>query len=230
MEFDGQAREGGPKLRLALFYLSLVLVCFAGAVTLYMFVEHTVRTREFIHESRIALVGAVLLGLGGTLLLIRAVFLLSGLFTIRPGQAVVLVERGVYKGTQLEAGFYWVPHSTAKQKVSLRLRNSAIGPLAVKDRVGRHVEITAQVIWQIQDTYKSTFGVENLDHFFKTEAEMGLKCLAHEMTLFELPSDLNGPSSNFKKALQARSEPVGIAVKEARIVQFTVSPCDLAKN
>lgn len=55
--------------------------------------------------------------------LILTIIFLTGLFTLEPNEASVLVLFGNYKGSVKETGFWWVNPLITKKKISLRARN-----------------------------------------------------------------------------------------------------------
>jgi hypothetical protein len=80
------------------------------------------------------------------LLIIVAVILPPGYFTLQPNEAKVLVLFGKYKGTVVTDGFHWtnplqlaVPRG--KYTVSQRIRNFEIEKLKVNDKRGNPIEI-----------------------------------------------------------------------------------------
>jgi hypothetical protein len=57
------------------------------------------------------------------LLVVLGVFILKGLYTVQPNQAVVLLLFGDYKGTDRSAGLRWVNPFLSKTRVSERAQN-----------------------------------------------------------------------------------------------------------
>jgi regulator of protease activity HflC (stomatin/prohibitin superfamily) len=147
----------------------------------------------------------VLLLVLSLLLLPVLIILMTGLFTLQPNEARVLVLFGAYKGTVRTAGFHWgnpfytggaqQPGATAasakpasasatsatrprRNKISLRARTYNSPALKVNDKRGNPVEIAAVVVWRVQDTAMAMFDVENFQTYIQTQSESALRHLA----------------------------------------------------
>jgi regulator of protease activity HflC (stomatin/prohibitin superfamily) len=144
--------------------------------------------------------------LGFTVIL--TAFLLTGLFTLQPNEARVLILFGNYHGTVRTAGFHWanplysngrergpwhrklqkaggkeVPPAhgtTGRNKISLRARTLNGQRLKVNDRRGNPIEIAAVVVWKVQDTAQAMFDVDDYDDFVHTQSESALRHLASQ--------------------------------------------------
>jgi regulator of protease activity HflC (stomatin/prohibitin superfamily) len=100
------------------------------------------------------------------------------LVVVTPGQTSVVAFFGRYVGTVLHAGFWWVVPLTVRRRVSVRVRNFETNRLKVNDADGNPVEIAAIVVWQVADTARSTFAVENYLNFVSVQAEAALRHVA----------------------------------------------------
>ncbi len=85
---------------------------------------------------------------------------------------------GRYIGTARRSGFWWVAPLTVRRRVSVRVRNFETGHLKVNDADGNPVEIAAIVVWQVADTAKSTYAVDNFVNFISVQAESALRHVA----------------------------------------------------
>ena len=140
------------------------------------------------------------------LLLPALIILMTGLFTLQPNEARVLVLFGAYKGTVRTAGFHWgnpfytgggtspaarvaavqaaVKGDTAavvrlrRNKISLRARTYNSPALKVNDKRGNPIEIAAVVVWRVQDTAQAMFDVDNFLTYIQTQSESALRHLA----------------------------------------------------
>ena len=126
--------------------------------------------------------GMILAGLNSTqwLWLPILVFVLIGtsLVIVAPGQTSVVQFFGRYIGTARRSGFWWVAPLTVRRRVSIRVRNFETGHLKVNDADGNPVEIAAIVVWQVADTAKSTYAVDNFVNFISVQAESALRHVA----------------------------------------------------
>src|SRR5664280_1961974 len=102
----------------------------------------------------------------------------TSLVIVTPGQTSVIQFFGSYIGTVQRPGFWWVLPLTPRRRVSIRVRNFETGHLKVNDADGSPVEIAAIVVWQIADTAKSTYAVQNYLDFVTVQAESALRHVA----------------------------------------------------
>ena len=140
--------------------------------------------------------------LGFALLLLVALVLLSGHFTLQPNEARVLILFGRYKGTVRESGFHWAnpflartrggvalkgadtpktaaqAFSSLSTKLSLRTRNFSSGTLKVNDKRGNPVEIAAVVVWRIEDTAQAVFDVDDCASYVQVQSESAIRSIA----------------------------------------------------
>jgi hypothetical protein len=103
---------------------------------------------------------------------------ISSLVIVSPGQTSVIQFFGQYVGTLLRPGFWWVLPLTVRRGVSIRVRNFETNHLKVNDADGNPVEIAAIVVWQVADTARSTFAVDNYQNFVSVQAESALRHVA----------------------------------------------------
>ena len=116
-------------------------------------------------------IGAVL----GVLLLIVAGLTLISLVIIQPGQTRVVQFFGQYVGTVRRPGLTAVLPLTVRRGVSVRVRNFETNHLKVNDADGNPVEIAAIVVWQVADTAKATYAVDDYLNFVQVQAESALR-------------------------------------------------------
>ncbi len=110
--------------------------------------------------------------------IVAIVLVASSLVIVPPGQTSVVLFFGRYIGTVRRPGFWWVAPLTLRRRVSVRVRNFETGHLKVNDADGNPVEIAAIVVWQVADTARSTFAVDNYPNFVSVQAESALRHVA----------------------------------------------------
>jgi regulator of protease activity HflC (stomatin/prohibitin superfamily) len=168
----------------------------------------------------------------GAILLAVVIPSVSGFFTVEPNQAVVLVFFGSYVGTVREAGFWWTNPFATKRKVSLRVRNFNSKQLKVNDAQGSPIEIAAVVVWQVVDSAKSRFSVDDYEEFIAIQSETALRALANRYP-YDAPDEASIPSlrgipdeiaRELQKEVQARLEVAGVEVLEARLSHLAYAP------
>lgn len=156
----------------------------------------------------------------------------SGFFTVEPNQAVVLTFFGRYVGSVREAGFWWTNPFAAKRKVSLRVRNFNSKQLKVNDAQGNPIEIGAVVVWQVVDSAKCLFEVDDYQQFVETQSETAIRSLAIRYP-YDAPDESAIPSlrgipdeiaNALQKEVQARLEVAGVEVLEARLSHLAYAP------
>jgi SPFH domain / Band 7 family len=126
--------------------------------------------------------GMILAGLNSSkwlwLPILAFVLIATSLVIVPPGQTSVVQFFGRYIGTARRSGFWWVAPLTVRRRVSIRVRNFETGHLKVNDADGNPVEIAAIVVWQVADTAKSTYAVDNFVEFISVQAESALRHVA----------------------------------------------------
>lgn len=162
----------------------------------------------------------------GGILLFLSVISLPGFFIVEPNNASVLLLFGEYKGTVKDYGFYWVNPFMSKKKISLRVKNFENKPVKVNDKIGNPVMIGTIVVWQVADTFKATFDVEDYENFVHLQTDAAVRKMAglYSYDNFEddhaeitLRSGVEEVNHSLEKEISERLEQAGIKVIEARI-------------
>jgi regulator of protease activity HflC (stomatin/prohibitin superfamily) len=165
--------------------------------------------------------------------LLAATALLSpGFFFLNPNTSVVLVLFGDYKGTVKTSGFFWVNPLFMKKRISLRARNFDSEKIKVNDKVGNPIQIGVILVWQVKDTFKAAFEVDNYENFVRIQSDAAVRTLAgmypydnfdneNEMTLRSGHGEVN---QALEETLRNRLDIAGIYVIEARIGYLAYAP------
>lgn len=171
--------------------------------------------------------------LGAILLIVNFVLILPGLIIINPNESKVLTLFGNYTGTVKKGGFFWVNPFTVKKKLSLKAYNLNGQQLKVNDQVGNPIEIAAVIVWQIKDTAKAAFAVENYLQYVNIQSEAAVRHLANlfpydkfedESAEITLRGGAEHVSLLLEKELNERLDRAGIEVLEARISHLAYAP------
>jgi SPFH domain / Band 7 family len=109
---------------------------------------------------------------------VGAVLILGSLVIVQPGQTRVVRFFGSYVGTVRRTGLSWIVPLTDRRKVSIRVRNFETNHLKVNDADGNPVEIAAIVVWQVADTSRALYAVEDYLNFVRVQAESALRHVA----------------------------------------------------
>jgi regulator of protease activity HflC (stomatin/prohibitin superfamily) len=108
-----------------------------------------------------------------------AVVVLASLVIVQPGQARAVQFFGRYIGTVRGTGLSWVLPLTVQRSVSVRVRNFETNHLKVNDADGNPVEIAAIVVWQVADTARAMYAVDDYVNFVRVQAESALRHVAN---------------------------------------------------
>src|SRR5690606_9658123 len=114
----------------------------------------------------------------GFLLAVTGLLLAPGLFYVNPNGSRVLVLFGDYKGTVKRNGFFWVNPLFTKKAISLRARNFDSEKIKVNDKVGNPIQIGVILVWQVRDTFKEAFEVDNYENFVRIQSDAAVRRLA----------------------------------------------------
>jgi hypothetical protein len=164
-------------------------------------------------------------------LLIVALTGLGGLTAVAPGEARVVQLLGRYKGTIRADGLRWVNPISARRKISTRIRNHETGSAKVNDFDGNPIEIAAVVVWQVEDTARATFEVDDYVAFVAIQTETAVRHIAnsypydaHEEGQLSLRDSADEIASRLSAEIGARVASAGVRVVESRITRLAYAP------
>ena len=170
---------------------------------------------------------AAVLGVGCWLV---AFFLLTSLGTVQPGETKVVQFLGSYVGTVRKDGLQSFLPMTTRRTVSVRVRNFETAHLKVNDATGNPVEIAAIVVWQVADTAKATFAVENYEAFIAVQSEAAVRHVAgaYPYDAADDAESLRGSTDQVSLELAhevaARVVAAGLQILEVRISHLAYAP------
>lgn len=162
-----------------------------------------------------------------------AFFTLPGFSVINPNEAIVATLFGVYEGTVKQNGFVWMNPFYTKRKVSLRAMNLNGNHIKVNDKVGNPIEIAAVIVWQVRDTAKAVFEVDNYHQFVSVQSEAAVRNLAGAYPYDHFDDDHSSVTlrdgahivnENLESELSERLSRAGIEILEARISHLAYAP------
>jgi regulator of protease activity HflC (stomatin/prohibitin superfamily) len=158
---------------------------------------------------------------------------LKGSVIVNPNEAVVCTLFGDYKGTVKKNGFQWVNPFYLTKRISLRARNHNGQSLKVNDNLGNPIEIASVIVWQVEDTAKAVFEVNDYNQYVAIQSEAAVRHLAGAYPYdnfedSEVHLTLRGGADKvnelLEKELNDRLAPAGIKVLEARISHLAYAP------
>jgi regulator of protease activity HflC (stomatin/prohibitin superfamily) len=164
--------------------------------------------------------------------LIFSLVLMPGFFFVNPNNSVVLILFGEYKGTVKDNGFFWVNPFYMKKSISLRARNFDSDKIKVNDKVGNPIQIGVILVWQVKDTFKASFDVDNYETFVKLQTDSAVRRLTglYPYDNFDTDAEITLRSGNeevnhaLEENLSHRLDMAGIHVIEARIGHLAYAP------
>ena len=164
-------------------------------------------------------------------LLLLILFLLKGLLAVEPNEGRVLQFFGRYVGTIRTSGFQWVNPLFSSGRISLRVRNFETERTKVNDLAGNPIEVSAVVVWKVNDTAQASFEVDDCVDFVKLQSESAVRNLAtqypydtREAGQMSLRSDTDAIASKLQTEIQSRLQMAGVCVIEARITHLAYAP------
>lgn len=168
----------------------------------------------------------VLLMICGFICMVVFIFLMKGLMVISPNHSRVLNFFGKYVASVKENGLFFVNPLYSTQKISLRSNNLQGQILKVNDKMGNPIEIGAVIVWQVGDTYKAAYEVQDYEGYVKIQSEAAVRMLTGSFAYDNLEDEHasitlreGGHQVNeiLEKELADRLAPAGIRIIEARI-------------
>ena len=184
-----------------------------------------------------------------------------GLKVVRPNEALVLTLFGKYYGTIKKEGFYRVnpfcvanSHARVQPAVQVTAEGTSADVSAapvlrptvslkaqvfdnnkqkINDAQGNPIEVGIVVTWQVVDTAKAVFNVDNYSQFVQVQADSALRDVVRKYPYDEFESEpqqvsLRGDSEEvsemIEKELQDRVEIAGIRILDARITHLAYAP------
>jgi len=153
---------------------------------------------------------------------------LAGLTPVVPGQARVIQLFGKYRGTVRDPGLQWVNPFTRRIKVSTRIRNLETAQTKVNDADGNPIEIAAVVVWQVADTAKAIYSVDEYMKFVAIQSETAVRHVAssypytsQEGGKLSLRDNAEEITQRLSAEIADRVAPAGVTVVESRLTRLS---------
>ena len=171
------------------------------------------------------------LTIAGVALLVVSITAVQGLTPVAPGEARVVQMFGRYAGTIRAEGLRWVNPAAKRRKVSTKIRNHETGVAKVNDADGNPIEIAAVVVWQVEDTARAVFGVDNFTEFVAVQAETAVRQVAsgypyddHGDGRLALRDNTGEVTTVLATEIAQRVEPAGVRIIESRFTRLAYAP------
>ena len=194
----------------------------------------------------------VLLGVVIAVTSVFTLIMLCGLSIVKPNEAMVCLLFGKYCGTVKTEGFFFinpfvsnfnpgrkiilnkdgVAVGVGPRKISLKAMTLDNGKQKVNDFNGNPIEIGVIVIWQIKDTARAVFNVENYNEYVSIQADATIRNIARQFP-YDIPNgkddelSLRGSSLEISQKLcdelQEKLLEAGIEIVDAKISHLAYS-------
>lgn len=198
-------------------FLGLFLgIALAGAAT-WLFITAESRNEDLV-------------GLLAVIVFLLALTVLTSLTVVPPGRTKVVQFFGRYVGTVRRTGLVWTVPLSTRRSVSVRVRNFETARMKVNDASGNPVEIAAIVVWQVADTAKASFAVEEYDEFVETQSEAAVRHVAGTYPYDggdgeeSLRGSTDAVSAELAEEVAARVQVAGVEIVETRISHLAYAP------
>jgi regulator of protease activity HflC (stomatin/prohibitin superfamily) len=167
----------------------------------------------------------------GVLLIAAAYVIAHGVFIVVAGEAVVIQLFGRYCGTVREPGMHFVNPLARRRKVSVRIRNHETPVTKVNDADGNPIDIAAVVVWQVADTARALYAVDDFPAFVAIQTETAVRHIASaypytshhegELSLRENAAEI---TAKLSAEIAERVAPAGVDVLESRLTRLSYAP------
>lgn len=162
---------------------------------------------------------------------VTLILMATSFVILQPGMTSVRSFFGRYVGTIRTPGLNAVMPLTTSKRTSVRVRNFETNTIKVNDLDGNPINIAAIVVWQVSDTARACFAVENYQEFVSTQSEAALRHVAgshpYDGGSPELPSLLGSTDVVSRELAHEVAERValaGVEVVEVRISALAYAP------
>jgi regulator of protease activity HflC (stomatin/prohibitin superfamily) len=167
----------------------------------------------------------------GVLVVIASILMWRGLTPVVPGQARVIQLFGRYRGTIRDSGLKWVNPFTDRIIVSTRIRNQESQQAKVNDADGNPIEIAAVIVWEVQDTAKAIYSVDDYTKFVAIQTETAVRHIASSYPYdnrgsgaLSLRDNAEEITSRLSAELQDRVQSAGVHIIESRLTRLSYAP------
>ncbi len=212
-EYDAKSAPGIPVLAIS------VIAVLAGIALIW------------IASNRVSGVTSTVLIWVAIVVFIAAGLAFAGLTPVVAGQGRAVQLFGRYRGTIRAAGLHCVNPFTIRRTVSIRVRNHETSVAKVNDADGNPIEIAAVVVWQVQDTAKALYGVDDFARFVAIQTETAVRHIASSYPYDNRGSgelSLRGNAEDITQQLSAeisaRVITAGVQIIESRLTRLSYAP------
>lgn len=158
--------------------------------------------------------------------------LLFGFFIVNPREEVVVLRFGKFVTTLKRQGICWIhPVGRALHRIPTRDMTLDIHSTTVLERNGNPIQISAVVVYRVEDVYKAALDVENYRTFIEDQAGAVVKRCSSQFPYESadeseacLKVESDAVTESFVEELQKAVNPAGIRVLSVRLNDLTYAP------
>ncbi|MBX2841134.1 MAG: hypothetical protein KTR26_05155 [Flammeovirgaceae bacterium] len=168
----------------------------------------------------------------GIFLLLLIFLSFGGFVSILPNDGVLVTLFGEYKGTIKKSGFFWLNPFLKRKKISLKAFSVKTELVKTIDKAGHPVQISAFLKWQVDDTFKAHFTIDNYASIPQMETELALKEITGGFCLENYGNQkLGEPIRNNEQKfiglvtqnVLKRIKPSGLIIQELQLLELSYS-------
>lgn len=158
--------------------------------------------------------------------------LLFGFIIVNPREELVVLRFGKYVTTLRKQGICWIhPVGRAIHRIPTRDMTHDIAVTTVLERNGNPIQISAIVVYRVEDSYKAALEVENYRKFIEDQSSAVIKRVSsqfpyesvdHSEPCLKLENDV--VTNAFIGELQTAVNAAGIKVLNVRLNDLTYAP------
>lgn len=158
--------------------------------------------------------------------------LLFGFIIVNPREELVVLRFGKYVTTLRKQGICWIhPVGRAIHRIPTRDMTHDVAVTTVLERNGNPIQISAIIVYRVEDTYKAALEVENYRKFIEDQCSAVIKRVSsqfpyespdHSEPCLKLENDV--VANAFVSELQLAVNPAGIKVLNVRLNDLTYAP------
>jgi regulator of protease activity HflC (stomatin/prohibitin superfamily) len=158
--------------------------------------------------------------------------LLFGFFVVNPREEMVVLRFGKYVGTVKHEGIRWIhPVGRSLRRIPTRDLTLHMETSTVVERNGNPINISAVIVYRVEDTRKAALDVENFHKFIADQAGAVIKRVSSHFP-YESPdksepclkSEAEEVTKAYMAELQSAVNPAGIKVLSVRLNDLTYAP------
>jgi regulator of protease activity HflC (stomatin/prohibitin superfamily) len=126
---------------------------------------------------------------------------------------------------------HWVNPFARRRRVSTRIRNHETAVAKVNDADGNPIEIAAVVVWQVLDTAKAIYAVDDFPNFVAIQAETAVRHVAssyaytsHDSAELSLRDNAEEVTQRLSAEVAERVRSAGVQIIESRLTRLSYAP------